>query len=134
MILTEVKQVAATSNASISVLTPPTLTNPSNNSGGISTSPNLGWVASSGATSYRVFVGTSMGTWNVHNGANVSLTNFTTYVFSGSTYYWTVSACDLLGQCSTKAPVWSFTTTGSSTLVDLVPDNFTFTNVLNASP
>lgn len=74
-----------------------------------------------------------MGTWNVHNGASTALTEFTTTVASGSTYYWTVSACDISEQCSTKAPIWNFTTTGSSNVLDLIPDNFTFTDVTNAS-
>lgn len=74
-----------------------------------------------------------MGTWNVHNGASTALTEFNTTVASGATYYWTVSACDLSDQCSAKASIRNFTTTGSSNVLDLIPDNFTFTDVTNAS-
>ncbi len=133
LVLTDTRVVENVNTLSSAALSPPELTSPVNNASNITTSPSLNWSASSGATTYRVYVGTMMGTWNVHNGASTALTEFNTTVASGSTYYWTVSACDVSDQCSTKASIRNFTTTGSSNVLDLIPDNFTFTDVTNAS-
>src|SRR5690242_10544716 len=80
--------------------------------------PILTWAASSGATSYDVYFGTSSSPAFVKN---VTTTSYAPGTLSNSTlYYWKVVAKNAAG--STSSSVWSFTT-GSSTTPPPAPTN-----------
>ena len=81
--------------------------NPSPASGATAAlTPTLSWTASSGATSYSVYFGTTS------NPASVGTTTGTSFspgtLTGGTTYYWKVAATNTTG--STASPVWSFVT------------------------
>src|SRR5579859_2027030 len=85
---------------------------PSPASGGInvSTTPTLTWAASSGATSYDVYFGTSS---SPALAKNVTATSYQPGTLTSSTiYHWKVVAKNTSG--STSSAVWSFTTVASS--------------------
>jgi len=88
----------------------PVLTSPANGATGVPLSPALTWQASSGATSYNVFFGTTSPP------PQVTQTGATTYspaaLSSGVTYFWSVTAVNSGG--SNGSAIWSFTTTTSS--------------------
>ena len=103
--------------------TPGTPSGPSPSSGatGISTSPTLGWAASSNTDSYDVYFGTPSGTGSgnasvasaAYSPPYVGNTSNTSYGVSGlsysTLYYWKIVAKNNCGN-STSGPVWSFTT------------------------
>src|SRR5579859_8040890 len=85
---------------------------PSPASGGInvSTTPTLTWAASSGATSYDVYFGTSS---SPVLAKNVTATSYQPGTLTSSTiYYWKVVAKNTSG--STSSAAWSFTTVAST--------------------
>ena len=98
----------------------PSNPSPANGATGIAIAPTLSWTASTGATSYDVYFGTS---------ANPSLaTNTTSTSYApgslnpGSQYYWKVVAKNSGG--SNSSAVWSFTTYSASvTVVSVTPSS-----------
>ncbi len=94
----------------------PVLSAPANNATGVPTAPMLAWSASTGATSYVVYLGTSSSPPQV---ATVTGTTYSPSSLSpGTTYYWKVAAANANG--NTTSPTFSFTTkvtgTGSQTI------------------
>jgi Viral BACON domain len=86
---------------------PPTLVSPANGATAVSLTPLLSWSASSGATSYDVYFGTSATPPLV---TNVSVTNYNPGPLTeGQTYYWQIAARNASG--ASASSVWSFTTT-----------------------
>ncbi len=85
-----------------------TLSTPANGASGVSTSPTLIWNASTGATSYDVYLSASN-----PPPAVTATVGFTGYNASGltpnTTYYWKVVAKNAAGSSPASA-VWSFTT------------------------
>ncbi len=85
---------------------PPVLIAPTNGATAASTLPVLSWNASSGATSYDIYLGTSPSpalAWNTTN------TSYTPVVMSQATqYYWRVVAKNAAG--SSSSATWSFMT------------------------
>jgi hypothetical protein len=96
----------------------PSNSSPSNGGTGASTSPTLSWTAGSNATSYDVYFGTSS------NPPLVGNTTGTSYARSGlsysTLYYWKVMAKNSCG--STSGSIWSFTTTGATSMTVLQPN------------
>lgn len=73
----------------------PTITAPTASAGNVSLTPTISWSASSGATGYKISVGTTAGGTDVLN--NVDLGNVTSYTFgsalaNGTKYYYTVNS------------------------------------------
>jgi len=96
----------------------PTLVSPGNQSGGASTTPSLSWNASSGATSYDVYLGTSASPPLV---ANTTATSYTpAAISSGTQYYWRVVAKNASG--STSSIVWWFWTQIAAPVLASPPD------------
>ena len=90
----------------------PVLSSPTDNATGVSTTPNLQWNASSGATSYRAQVSTSSGFGTtVFNQSGITATQVTVSpALSASTlYYWRVNATNSCGT-SDWSTVRHFTT------------------------
>lgn len=89
-----------------------TLASPSNGSTGQSLTPALSWNASSGATSYNVYLGT--GNPPSLAASNIATTNYTpgTALSAGTAYYWYIVALNGSGS-SPNSPIWSFTTASS---------------------
>jgi uncharacterized repeat protein (TIGR01451 family) len=84
----------------------PALTSPANGSTGVSQTPTLTWAASTGATSYDVYLSTSSPPAFV---TNVSGTSYTPATLSGgATYYWQIVAKNANG--TNPSAIWSFTT------------------------
>ena len=79
---------------------------PASGATGASTTTQLSWGVSSGASTYEVYLGTTS------NPARVTETGMTTYIpvglAAGTTYYWRVVAKNAQG--STSSPVWGFAT------------------------
>ncbi len=101
-----------TPTSSPSVSAPSTPSDPSPGSGatGVPVNPTLRWNASSGATSYIVYFGTSSTPPQV---ATTSGTSYTPSLLSnGVTYYWKVVATN--GGGASSSPLWSFTTVSST--------------------
>jgi surface antigen len=105
----------------------PTLSSPSNGATGVSTTPTFTWSAVSGATSYRIMVGTTSSglptdpTADTGSGLVINDTpTGTSYtpapgvLSSGVTYYWEVKARSPT-QYGTWSSKWSFTTTTPTT-------------------
>lgn len=104
------------------LLLAPTLSYPSNGATGVSTTPTFTWSVVSGATSYRILVGTSLsglptdpttdtGTGVVINAAptGTSYTPASGVLSEGVAYYWEVHARSPT-QYGTWSSKWSFTT------------------------
>lgn len=89
----------------------PTLSSPANGATGVSTSPTLTWIASSGATSYRLQVSTSSAftTLTIDQSGITTTSQAITGLASGTLYYWRVNATNSAGT-SGWSSVWSFTT------------------------
>ena len=85
---------------------PPTLASPANGATGVSLAPTLTWNASTGATSYNVYFGTSATPPLVNNAITTSYSPGT--LTAGVTYYWQIVAMNAGGTGSSS--VWSFTT------------------------
>jgi hypothetical protein len=86
---------------------PPILTAPVNGATGITTNPTVTWNASTGATSYDVYFGTSSTPPMV---TNTSGTSYAPATLSASTsYYWHIVARNSGGTTDSGSP-WSFTT------------------------
>ncbi|WP_083862111.1 fibronectin type III domain-containing protein [Flavobacterium sp. B17] len=73
----------------------PAVTAPAAGAGGVSITPTITWTASSGATGYKISVGTTAGGTNIMN--NVDLGNVTSYTFgsalqNGTKYYYTINS------------------------------------------
>lgn len=79
---------------------------PANGAGSVSTTPVLSWTASSGASSYDVYFGTSSTPALAGNTASTSYSPGT--LAAGTTYYWQVVAKDSSG--NTASATQSFTT------------------------
>jgi Domain of unknown function (DUF4091) len=92
---------------------------PTTGSTNVSTTPPLSWSASTNATSYDVYLGTSSSPSLVTN------TTGTTYqsaaLANSTTYYWKVTAKNSSG--STSSSVWSFTTNPPALLPPSAPGN-----------
>lgn len=91
---------------------PPAPASPSPATGatGVSKAPTLSWAASSGATSYDVYFGTSSSPALVKNVTTSSYTPAT--LVNNTKYYWKVVAKNTSGSASSA--VWSFTTAAST--------------------
>ena len=85
---------------------PPTLASPANGGTGVTLTPALSWNASTGATSYDVYFGTSPTPPLVNNVTTTSYTPAT--LAAGTTYYWQIVAKNAAGTGASS--VWSFTT------------------------
>jgi subtilisin family serine protease len=84
----------------------PVLSGPANGATGVSAAPVLGWVASSGATSYDVYLGTASPPPLAANTAGTTYSAGT--LSAGTTYYWYVVAKNAGG--SSASSIWSFMT------------------------
>ena len=93
---------------------------PANGSVGAPVTPTLTWTASSGATSYDIYFGTSPTPPLVTNTTSTSYAPGT--LVPGITYYWIVVAENSGG--TNNSPVWSFTTT-NATVVSVTPSSGT---------
>jgi len=94
----------------VSVPTAPASPSPASGATGVSTTPTLSWAASSGATSYDVYFGTSS---SPALAKNVTTSSYQPGTLVNSTaYYWKVVAKNTSG--STSSAVWSFTTVASA--------------------
>jgi hypothetical protein len=90
------------------ILPPPSLIYPPNNSINISLTPTLDWTNVTGATAYRVLIGTIDTTvFNSELSIPPGKFNYNTV------YYWRVSTVNIGGQGS-YSPVWTFITLNSS--------------------
>ncbi len=102
-----------------------TLTSPSSGATGQSTTPTLSWSASSNATSYDLYLGTSNSPpVYVQNLLGTSF-SVTTALTAGSTYYWNVVAKNSAGSAPASG-TWSFTTAP-------VPGQVTLTSPANGA-
>jgi len=93
----------------------PSVSSPGAAATGVSTIPTIVWGAVTGATGYKLTVGTTSGGTDIVN--NVDLGNVTSYAFSSplnvsTTYYYTVTAYNASTN-STGCTVRSFTTTST---------------------
>jgi hypothetical protein len=88
----------------------PSNPSPANGSSGVSISPTLTWSASTGATSYDVYFGTSSTPSLVTNTTSTSYAPGT--LSAGISYYWMVVAKNSAG--TNPSPVWSFVTTAAT--------------------
>jgi uncharacterized protein (TIGR03437 family) len=84
----------------------PKLASPANGATGVLPNASLAWNASSGATSYDVYFGTSNTPPLVTNTADITYTPGA--LAAGTTYYWAIGARNSLGANASGA--WSFTT------------------------
>jgi hypothetical protein len=98
---------AAPSAPSCSAITAPT-----NSGTGISLSQTLQWAASTGATGYDVYFGTSASPPLVST--NQAGTTYTPTLAGGTLYYWKVVAKNSIGS-ATGCSTWSFTTASPPT-------------------
>lgn len=112
-----------------------TVTLPSN---GVATSenPKATWTTVSNANSYKVYIGTSSGNYNVVNGTSVTTTNYTMTGLSTNTTYFVKIVPNSLEDSAFGCSQSSFTTGGTlavvdaeKTLVSLYPNPFT--NIIN---
>ncbi len=88
----------------------PVLTSPANGATAVASPVTLSWQASSGATSYNVYFGT---TSTPPLATQASATSYNPGALSpGTTYYWSVAAVNSAG--STPSATWSFQTASSS--------------------
>ena len=86
----------------------PTLLSPANGAMNVSQVPLLSWSASSGATSYDVYYGTTSPPPLL---GNQTATSYAPPELAGSTmYYWMIIARNAAGTAA--SPIWSFTTGG----------------------
>jgi hypothetical protein len=98
----------------------PTGPSPANGSEGVSVNPTLTWTASSGATSYDVYFGTSPNPPLVTNTTSASYTPGT--LNPGITYYWMVVAKNASG--TNGSTVWSFITgKAQASVVSVTPSS-----------
>ncbi len=94
----------------------PTLLSPASGATGVSLTPTLNWNTSSGATSYDVYLGTTL-VLITNLGAN----SYTpTALKPATTYYWQIVARNVVG--TTSSAVWSFTTQTSAAQEIHAPD------------
>ena len=95
---------------SAATLQPPMLISPANGATGVSTTTNLNWSSSSGATSYDVYIGTP----NPSLAGNVTGTSvsFSSPLLASTTYSWYIVAKN--GSSTAQSVTWSFTTTGTA--------------------
>ncbi len=109
----------------------PVLVSPANGAAGVSQTPSLTWNASTGATSYDVYIGTSSPPPLVANTTGTSYSPGT--LTAGTTYYWQVVAKNSAGSASSST--WSFATV---TAMPSAPAAYTFTGnvtgTLNGTP
>lgn len=94
-----------------------TVVSPANNAVNINYHrPLLTWNEVQFATSYKVNLGTSAGTWDVLEGSETTALSLTAPALKNSTtYYWQVVAVNANGTTE-NAPVWSFTTMADQTV------------------
>ncbi|MCU7613257.1 T9SS type A sorting domain-containing protein [Chryseobacterium sp. GMJ5] len=92
----------------------PSVTAPAASATGVSTMPVFSWSAVTGATGYKISLGTTSGGTNVLN--NVDMGNVTTYSYTGTPlmlntmYYYTITAYNTTTNSGTGCTVRSFTT------------------------
>src|ERR1700722_13973229 len=101
----------------VSIPVAPALSSPANGAAGVSLKPSLGWGASSLATSYDVYFGTSPTPSLVTNTTATTYTPVT--LTSNTTYYWQVIAKNSAG--SAPSAIFSFTTFDSSCSFAVTP-------------
>ncbi len=97
----------ASYNANVQAALPaPVLISPANGATGVASAPTLSWNASTGATSYDVYLSTAASPAFV---ANVTTTSYSAGTLNGGTlYYWRVVAKKASG--ASGSATWSFTT------------------------
>jgi len=96
---------------------PPALVSPANGANGIVEVPTLSWNASSGATSYDVYLGTSS---PLPLATNTTATSYAPGVLNpDATYYWQVAARNDAG--TSASDTWSFTTSQPAQGLHFVP-------------
>ncbi len=105
-VLSAYDEVTITVNAVVGPPTKATNPSPSNGATGVSLTPTLSWTAGSGATSHKVYFGTSNPpAYQTQQTATTyspgTLANFTTY-------YWRIDEVNTYG--TTTGDLWSFTT------------------------
>ena len=102
----------STSSSFTTILAPPALSGPLNNATNISTNPTLLWVASGGATGYRVQMSLSSSfAPTVYDVSGITGTSTAPTGLSNLTkYYWRVCANSSAGASDWSA-TWNFTTT-----------------------
>ena len=88
----------------------PVLVAPANDATGVGLMPTLEWNASTGATSYDVYLGTASAQALVANTANLSYA-LNGPLSLGTIYYWQIAAKNAAGSASSAT--WSFTVTSS---------------------
>lgn len=91
----------------------PSVVSPADGLAGVQLTPTITWTAMSGATGYRITVGTTSGGTDVLN--NVDVGNVTSYTFASplansTQYYYTVNAYDVGGNASNSCAIRDFTT------------------------
>jgi len=95
----------------------PTVNSPGTAATGVSTLPIFTWSSVTGATGYKITLGTTSGGTDILN--NVDLGNVTSYSYNGTalnpntTYYYTITSYDAINS-STGCTVSSFTTTSAT--------------------
>jgi hypothetical protein len=94
---------------------PPDLDSPPNNSTGVSVTPTLSWIASTGAGYYGLQVATDQGFSPLSIMVNQTVFSATSYtvgvpLVNGITYYWRVYAADIDLGASDWSVIWHFTT------------------------
>ncbi len=114
VVATNVAGSTASSSASFTTIAAlpsvPSNPSPANGGSGIATTPTLTWSASTGASSYSVYFGSSA---TPALAATVSGTSYSPGTLApGTTYYWSVVAANAAGNIS--SPTWSFTTAAAT--------------------
>ncbi len=105
-----------------SIPVPPVLSSPADNSVDISTSPNLIWNSSSGATSYTLQVSAdpSFSSFIYNQSGIINTNRQVTGLNNLTNYFWRVRAANGSGTSGWSDPVWSFKTKAASLAAPLL--------------